>query len=322
MQVHAVVRAGARAFTRGCWVVLAAAVLSQAAAAGDGRVPAPASKATLQFARAWQTGNKEMIDYWFGQGADVDCGGCSGNGTTPLMEAAASPAWQLGTLTTNQSMHWLVGHGADVNRKDTAGVTALMRSASHASNPATSGASDVVYLLEHGADARLADAKGDTALHYATRSAPPSNGTQGFPDGSTAEFNKSYRVAIDALLKKGADINAANAAGDTALLVASVSGGCVPETVHYLLAVGADPNRRNLTGDTALSIALDRATGAGSELCNKALAILRDPRAVSRLSEVGDAQAQQGASEPAALRALKDFNAKLKTVNEALGAPR
>jgi ankyrin repeat protein len=60
--------------------------------------------------------------------------------------------------------------------------------------------------------------------------------------------------AVKALLAAGADVNAKDADGNTALMAAAKKGRTPPETVKALLAAGADINAKNNKGETALMI--------------------------------------------------------------------
>ena len=60
--------------------------------------------------------------------------------------------------------------------------------------------------------------------------------------------------AIDVLIKAGADPNAKNDAGNTALHAAAYRGSV--GAIRALLAAGADRNARNVYGATALDIAM------------------------------------------------------------------
>jgi ankyrin repeat protein len=58
---------------------------------------------------------------------------------------------------------------------------------------------------------------------------------------------------VSAFLAKGADVNARDPRGGTALMWAVAR--CVPENVRLLIAAGADPNARDQNGMTALKLA-------------------------------------------------------------------
>jgi ankyrin repeat protein len=62
-----------------------------------------------------------------------------------------------------------------------------------------------------------------------------------------------YSEMVKALIDKGADVNAKDKDGQTALMLAA--GGGYTEIVKALIEKGADVNAKNNTGDTALSLA-------------------------------------------------------------------
>ncbi|KAF7191699.1 putative ankyrin repeat protein [Pseudocercospora fuligena] len=68
----------------------------------------------------------------------------------------------------------------------------------------------------------------------------------------------SDECVMDQLVKAGANINARNAAGDTALHLMCNSLGCRAEDLEVLLRHGADINAQNTAGDTALHLVCDR----------------------------------------------------------------
>lgn len=114
-------------------------------------------------------------------------------GVTALMQAAASGDLPMVKL--------LVEHAADVNARDADGATALM---------GTTDGKVVAYLLEHKADPNVKDKAGNTALINLAKHSR-------FGDASSV-------AAAEALLSKGADVNAANANGETPLGVAEQTG--------------------------------------------------------------------------------------------------
>ena len=177
------------------------ALLSRGADANAGnsiRVPSsPLSVLMLAVVRAHVETARELIK----QGANVNTavdfpeGGTTvpQKGVTALMQAAAGGDLPMVKL--------LVEHGADVNARDGDGATALM---------GTTDGNVVAYLLEHKADPNVRDKLGNTALIILAKHSR-------FGDASAV-------VAAEALLAKGADVNAANAGGETPLVVAEQGG--------------------------------------------------------------------------------------------------
>ena len=75
-------------------------------------------------------------------------------------------------------------------------------------------------------------------------------------------------AAVQAMLAKGADVNAKDNTGQTALMFAAMVGDTA--TVEALLAAGADVNARNIGGATALIFAEAGGHTAVVELLKKA----------------------------------------------------
>lgn len=184
-------------------------------------------------------------------GADVNAG--TEDGWTALMYAA-----RRNDLSMVQA---LLDAGAEVNaRSGWGGCTALMDAASRGS------AAVVVALLDAGADARFKDSENHDALWHA-RDALQKNGGEA-PAEREAELRKIIWLLETAVaeqsrmtrredrffelcetgaadevrqaLAEGADPNARNREGYTALMVAAAKNG--PTVVQALLAAGADVN--------------------------------------------------------------------------------
>ena len=184
--------------------------------------------------------------------------------------------------------------GADVNTRDKDGWTALMRAAE------VGHAAIVQALLDENADVNVEGKKsGGTALmwaawhgHTAIVKALLSKGANvniKSYSGKTAlmaaafndhteiiallkqaeEINSKFLTAvikgnidnIHDVLNKGANINAKNMDGHTALMLAARARKCNVSIVQTLLAKGADVNVKDKYGNTALVLALynDRA---------------------------------------------------------------
>ena len=126
-------------------------------------------------------------------------------GNTPLMHATV-----YGNLSC---VRLLIEQGAEVNARNAAGATALMRAAFDHEK--------IRLLADHGADVNARSALGNTALLLAAR---PAN---------------SHR-AVELLLAHGADAKATNHFGATALM-AAVAGGD-EKSARLLLKHGANVN--------------------------------------------------------------------------------
>jgi len=160
---------------------------------------------------------------------------------------------------------FLIARGADVNQRDRDGWTPLMQAAY------CDDATDVKVLKQHGGDPNMLSPQNYTALGIATQygkndaalalvqaGADPAKpiGEGGYTPLMLATANHAQPL-VEALLKKGADVNARNSGGVTALMIAAANGRA--ELVELLVHAGADVQAQSERGDTALSIA--RAKG-------------------------------------------------------------
>ena len=119
----------------------------------------------------------------------------------------------------------IIEHGADVNITNKAFETPLLLACYE-------GNVDVVKLLVNaGADPNFADADHDTCLHNAVR-------------------NYCGKEALQAIIDHGADVNASNKSGQTALMIACLKRSA--DVLNILLNSGADPTVTDVHGDTCL----------------------------------------------------------------------
>ena len=79
---------------------------------------------------------------------------------------------------------------------------------------------------------------------------------------------KGMTAIAQRLIEGGADVNAANQSGQTALMMAALFGR--GEIVSLLLAHGADPNVRDASGKTARDLVLDQGHAAMARLLETA----------------------------------------------------
>jgi len=178
-------------------------------------------------------------------------------GETPLHHAIimSSPAM----------VEFLIAHGADVNQRDRDGWTPIM-TAAYLDN-----AEDVKILIKHGADPNALSAQSLTPLGIASQygkndaavalieagaDVTKPVGEGGYTPLMLATGNHAEPV-VQALLKKGADVNAKNSGGVTALMIAAANSRA--DMVELLVRAGANVKAQTDRGDTALSIA--RAKG-------------------------------------------------------------
>ena len=119
-----------------------------------------------------------------------------------------------------------LAQGADVNTKDTQGITPLMYAA-------WVGSADAMKtLLDRGAEVNLTNSSGSTALMM-----------------SVTELPK-----VRLLIGKGANVNIVSTRGRTALMLAAMSDRSA-DVVRALLAAGADPKLSDQGGTTSLHAA-------------------------------------------------------------------
>jgi len=178
-------------------------------------------------------------------------------GETPLHHAVTQGSPEMVT--------YLIARGADVNERDRDGWTPIL-SAAWVDN-----AEAIKVLVAHGADPNTASAQDLTPLGIATLYGKDSAalalidagadlgrpiGEGGYTPLMLAVANHDTRL-VEALLKKGADVNAHNSGGVTALMIAATNGRA--DMVQLLLKAGANATAQTERGETALSIA--RAKG-------------------------------------------------------------
>jgi ankyrin repeat protein len=161
-------------------------------------------------------------------------------------------------------------NGAEVDTRDARQLTPLLI-ASH------EGHADVVeVLLNKGSNPKLTDKYGSTAMHRAASQGRDAviralldhgvdvnlrSGGPGFPVGFNdetplIEAASRYAETVRLLIERGADVNARNAMGQTALMRATMNGAS--EVILLLLEKGADPSIRSQQGHFALADAGSR----------------------------------------------------------------
>lgn len=206
--------------------------------------------------RAASAGRADMVRLLIASGAEVNA---VTSGVTALMMAS------LGGYT--DAIGPLVAAKADVRARDNQGRTALMAAASSGS------AAAVDALLTSGADVAAEDASGGTALTYAAAegyaAAVDLLQKRGAKPGSAELILAAGRcntAIVQSFVTAGMRVNPTDAV--TPPLVAAAGGNCI-DTVDLLLASGADPNARNNDGWTALI----KASAAGhAEVVRRLLA--------------------------------------------------
>jgi ankyrin repeat protein len=161
-----------------------------------------------------------------------------------------------GNLNTVQFIRELVKHGADVNRRLTSGKGGLGKFDTKGATPflMASATADVPYmqlLLELGADPHIANVDYCTPLMVAC-----GIGVGSAAANEVAGEEPEVLEAAQLLLKLGADVNAVDANGETAMHGAALKN--LPKVVQFLAKNGAKVevwNNKNKFGSTPLMLA-------------------------------------------------------------------
>jgi ankyrin repeat protein len=173
--------------------------------------------------KATETGSLEMVKLLLDKGADVNVK--DERGETALKRAYRNTA--IAELLLNK--------GADVNSADKSGVTALMTAAE------SGYLKTAQLLLARGAQLNARDEKGRTALEHAGNHRPVVVLLSGAKSGNLAVAAMMGNTAeVQRFLKEGANVNAKDDHGQTALILAVELGRL--EVVKLLLDEGADVN--------------------------------------------------------------------------------
>ena len=162
------------------------------------------------------------------------------------------------------AIHVLLNHGAEINATDSKGATSLHHAA------LKGGAMTIFTLLESGADINIRDKKDRTALHWAAKNA--GKRVMFMTDTKQKEdYYKDIFVVFNNLLAKGAEVNAQDNQGYTAIhnMVMSYkryvdNGGSyssswlkdVQSIIKELISRGADINLSDKEGNTPLHTAI------------------------------------------------------------------
>lgn len=228
------------------------------------KAKSPPTQASLDFYSATAGNNLDMMPILLKRGADINCDNCSIRSHsicndacirkeryTPLMKKAASVD-EYYRITNVQIIQFLVENGADVNRQNSDGITALML-ASSAKSP-----SKVKLLVESGANVALKDRGGRDALAYVVD--PDADYLIFAPPYIPSTNFEQYEFLIKYLVENGASINGQDEYGISPLML--VAGSCgrtwayfPVELTKLLLSLGADPNLKSKAGKSALMIA-------------------------------------------------------------------
>lgn len=178
----------------------------------------------------------DLVAVLLEHGADLERP--DGQGLTPLMAAAQRHAPAIITL--------LLKHGAKLNATDHQGRTAVMYAAQTRNEFSVSQALDCLQgLLDAGANINDRDTDGLTPLHLAvSQFITEAGGMVAHPE------------IVAFLLAHGADVNAADKKGETALLKSAAVWSGPPQVAKLLLEKGADITARDADGRNALMRAI------------------------------------------------------------------
>jgi ankyrin repeat protein len=133
-------------------------------------------------------------------------------------------------LNMTQELRAALEGGADPNKKDNFGTTALQSAIAEKKHEA------VAVLLEHGADVTVQDNDGRTALHYAIE--------HGLPNLAALLLAKNPKV-----------VAIGDKDGNEPLWVATFNARGNYEMVSLLMRYGANPAHRNRVNRSALDFA-------------------------------------------------------------------
>ncbi len=221
-------------------------------------------------------GHYDVADYLVDQGANVNAADRTGRTAlysavdfhTPPQDNRPAPREIDSAVPTFTLIQDLVAHGANVNaqlkaqqpyrakldRGDdtmlTTGTTPLLRAAKAGDVEA------VKFLLDHGADPKLSTRSGINPAMAAA-----GLGTR--EEDTTGRFKTEDEAneVIGLCLKAGADVNAQDSRGQTALHGAAMEG--YNKVIQYLAEHGAKLDLKDKQGKTALDAALGQAGGGG-----------------------------------------------------------
>jgi ankyrin repeat protein len=265
------------------------------------KVDAPGREGETALRLAAQKGFASIAEVLLSHGADVNAADRSGR--TPLIESAFQAKRAMAELLLSRgakvdardlegrtALHWtiasdsadvaevLLKHGADLNATNNAGQTALHEAAALAS------VESARFLLDQNAPVGARDRDGNTPLILAVQVGQARHSDYTVI-GSLTGQEKSSRVSkvIELLFAHGADVNATNRLGQTALHWAALLGASgpldlllankasvdprdnlhrtpllnavqarLPENVRTLLEHGADANGRDASGMTPM----------------------------------------------------------------------
>jgi hypothetical protein len=217
------------------------------------------SKVTLNFCKAAENGNLEMMGIFLQQGADINSQNCSNDGETALIRSVNPPYF------IPDVFEFLLTNNAEPNLQSKTGETALMNLVTV--NSVDSVLTQLPVLFDHGAKVDIEDNHGNTALDFAVSTSY-----------SRAEtMNRSLEYIRYLVSVKSADINHKNKSGETPLMISAK--GCGGAEVKLLLELGANTEIRDQNGDTALAMVSEKAAHESSHgTCIEVVRILQNAK--------------------------------------------
>jgi ankyrin repeat protein len=182
-----------------------------------------------QLIEAIRVGNRQRVVALLDAGVDVNA--TNEGGSTPLIMAAYYDQAGIARL--------LVERGAELNRKNDEGETAAFMAATRSEKVAV-----LSYLLQQGAEAGSNKA-GNTALCKAA--------------------SRDHHAIVGVLIRSGVDVNEISAVGNRTALIAAAKEWSAG-SITFLLRAGADLEAVDDTGRTALQTAEDEGFDDGVRL--------------------------------------------------------
>ncbi len=201
------------------------------------------------------------------EGADVNAK--NDYGRTALMRASE--------LRDTEAVEFLIENKANVNSADNDGNTALMAAIQlnticgddSDKQAIAEGANIAKYLIAHGADVNAKNNDGNTILIEAVMSSCERSLIAVGAHANAEDIIADKAEIMKYLITHGADVNAKNNDGNTALMEAVISSRDT-DIVKFLIAHGADVNAMNRYGATPLRIALKHRRKRIADLLKKA----------------------------------------------------
>ena len=205
---------------------------------------------------AASSGDAASVEKLLSEGAEVNCRDFLQN--TPLIRAAANGHLEVVRI--------LLARGADVNAVQVSGLNALYW-ATQGRHKAleelllASGAT-VSKMAEQRAEDQPPKKAAAKLPQKEAKAATPQEAPTALPPEETARglvraAKQGDEKELTRLIDQGADVNARDADGSTALMWACASSNCL-RVAKLLVARGADVNARDNSGKTALTRADDR----------------------------------------------------------------